>query len=193
MEEESAAIVSREQADEVLAATIAETDFGTVEEAQDAHLGSEEEQNAFDEQQALRTSMDEAAGALKGLQEEGIPDSRPEAEALSESADEAEEKVRELEERNTRVQDSLATASKALEVFDTIETDSASVREDAKAAAHAYAVCNHKDVNLLRWVLAQQLDQVAEVASEHLRQMTNGRYTIRTPVTKRAAAKKALI
>ena len=63
VEEESAAIVSREQADEVLAATIAETDFGTVEEAQDAHLGSEEEQKAFDEQQALRTSMDEAAGA----------------------------------------------------------------------------------------------------------------------------------
>ena len=193
VEEESAAIVSREQADEVLAATIAETDFGTVEEAQDAHLGSEEEQKAFDEQQALRTSMDEAAGALKGLQEEGIPDSRPEAEALSESADEAEEKVRELEERNTRVQDSLATASKALEVFDTIETDSASVREDAKAAAHAYAVCQGRhDVNLLRWVLAQQLDQVAEVASEHLRQMTNGRYTIRRAGDKKGGGKKGL-
>ena len=120
------------------------------------------------------------------LQERAFP-TPPEAEALSESADEAE-KVRELEE--PIVSRFARNGEQGVEVFDTIDTDSASVR--GRKRVHAYAVCNHRDVNLAMG-LAQQLDQVAEVASEHLRQMTNGRYTIRRAGDKRAAAKKALI
>jgi exonuclease SbcC len=74
----------------------------------------------------------------------------------------------------------LSRAGDAIDKIDEVQRGSASLRERAEAARKAHAVCHGRnDVNLLRWVLGQQLDQVAAVASAHLRQMSSGRYGIR--------------
>ena len=133
--------------------------------------------------------MDEAAGALKGLQEEAFPTPGPKPRHCP-SRLTKQRSVRELEERNTQVQDSLATASKALESLRHDRHGLGVSSRRRKGGCARLRGLQSQDVNLLRWVLAQQLDQVAEVASEHLRQMTNGRYTIRRAGDKKGGGKK---
>ena len=170
----------REDAASDLAGTLEESIFATVDDARDALLPTEQEQAAMNAFDAHKTKTLEAKGGLASLVEQGIPEARPDVETITRAAEDAAAEADGLAVRNLRVQAELARAREAIDAYDTIEADSALLRDRAVAAEHAHAVCHgSRDVNLLRWVLAQQLDQVAAVASVHLRQMSNGRYTIR--------------
>lgn len=170
----------RAQADSLLTKTLDASIFATVDEARGALLTVEEEQEAFTAQSAHEEAKAGAVGALRELESQGIPDTRPDAQAIRTAADAAESEATELGKRNTQVQGHVKRATKALEEFDNLEAGSLALRERAEAAAEAHAVCHGSDdVNLLRWVLAQQLDQIVAVASVHFQQMSNGRYTIR--------------
>ena len=170
----------REDAAGVLAGTLEVSMFATVDDARGALLPAEQEQAAEEAFDAHKAQTLEAKGGLASLVEQGIPETRPDVETITKAAEDAAAEADGLTGRNARVQAELARAQEAIDVYDTIEADSALLRARAVAAEHAHAVCHgSRDVNLLRWVLAQQLDQVAAVASEHLRQMSNGRYTIR--------------
>ena len=180
VDDKAAATSSRAEADTSLAAVLAQSSFETIGDAQAVLLDEGAEQAALDAQREHQREMAEAEVALTTLEKEGVPERRPDAEALTSVASEADQAAKALEERHTNVQGALRRAADAIDKIDEVQRDSASLRERADAARKAHAVCHGAhDVNLLRWVLGQQLDQVAAVASAHLRQMSSGRYAIR--------------
>jgi len=180
VDDKAAATSSRAEADTALAKALAQSSFETVGDAQAVLLDEAAEQTALDAQREHQQETAEAKSALTTLEEQGVPESRPDAEALTSVANKADQEAKALEERQTYVQGALSRAGDALDEIDDIQRDSASLRERADAARKAHAVCHGRnDVNLLRWVLGQQLDQVTAVASAHLRQMSSGRYAIR--------------
>lgn len=171
---------TRTDADKEFAGVLASSMFTTIADAQQALLDVTVERAALDAEANHREETTNARTSLETLVEQGVPETRPDTEALANAAAEADGMARALEERHTRVEQSLGTATEAIKDYDTTQMASAALRERASAARLAHAVCHGShDVNLLRWVLGQQLDQVAAVASVHLRQMSNGRYTIR--------------
>jgi exonuclease SbcC len=193
VEKQAAAITNREKADELAAGALAASSFGSVAEAQAALLDSADERKALDAEEAHQTAVAAANSALKTLEEQGVPERRPDAEVLTSTASEAKAIASALEERRTKVQQALRAARKASGEYDEIQKNSAPLRDRAAAARRAHAVCQGStDVNLLRWVLGQQLDHVAAVASQHLRRMSNGRYTIRRDDNARVLGGKGL-
>lgn len=180
VDDKAAATTSWAQADTTLATALAQSSFETVDDAQAVLLHDGVEQTAVDAQREHQQETAEATAALTTLEEQGVPESRPDAEALTSVANEADQEAKALEKRHTHVQGALSRAGDAIDKIDEVQRGSASLRERAEAARKAHAVCHGRnDVNLLRWVLGQQLDQVAAVSSAHLRQMSSGRYAIR--------------
>ena len=193
VEMRASSTTTSENAEKELAGVLAASSFATVTDAREALLEVVVEQEALDAEAVHREEALNAKSSLATLEEQGVSETRPDTEALTAAAADADGKARALEERHTRVEQSLRTATDAIKDYDAIQTTSAPLRERADAARLAYAVCQgSRDINLLRWVLGQQLDQVAVVASEHLRQMSNGRYTIRRDDAKGGAGAKGL-
>ena len=97
-------------ADTALAKALAQSSFETVGDAQAVLLDEAAEQTAVDAQREHQQETAEAKSALTTLEEQGVPESRPDAEALTSVANKADQEAKELEERQTYFQGALSRA-----------------------------------------------------------------------------------
>lgn len=180
VERAATAIAGHTQATELFETSLAASIFATADEAKAALLDIDEERDAIEARTQHQHARTGADAALQTLESQGIPETRPDTVTLEATAAAAEQDAVAIGERSTLTADALQRLRRALGQFDRTEAASAPLRSRADAARLAHEVCHgSRSISLLRWVLGRQLDQVVAVASEHLRMMTNGRYTVR--------------
>lgn len=169
---------AQRQLDEALATS----GFNSVDDARAVVIDQAAEKAALEALQRLEQDLLTASTKLKTLEEQGLPDKRPDTEALTRAALEASTASQSLVEQLTNVKTAHTSTVKALAAHDKLDAGSAALRARAEAAQRASTVCRGQGtvkVSLRRWVLGRELDRVTEVASVHLAQMTGGRYTLR--------------
>ncbi|WP_134322697.1 AAA family ATPase [Cumulibacter soli] len=166
--------------------------FCSVEEALAASMGKEALVAAREQIAAFERDDASAQTRLSDPRLAELPDTAPDVETLRAAADDArsaEEAARDAHtmqaDRRDRLTD-LSTQARG-DVADALATSAraAEVRELALLVRGLGA--NSKKMNLTAYFLAARLEQVSEVASEHLRVMSSGRYTLRHTDVRRTA------
>ncbi|MGE0305364.1 MAG: SbcC/MukB-like Walker B domain-containing protein, partial [Acidimicrobiia bacterium] len=119
---------------------------------------------------------------LEALAEQGIATQRPDDAALRAAADVARAEADDMTIRHTTLRIALDEARGELREHDRLVSESGDVHQQHLLARRAHKVCSEGGVvnmPLRRWVLAIELDRVANAANVHLQRMTSGRYTVR--------------
>ena len=168
--------------------------FTSAEEARAASMDAAVEQAAIEAAEGLRTRQSELEARRRTLEDQGIPEVRPDLEESRDRADTARRHSEELDAASTRAQDRHDTARRALEAHEALTRGTAEIRESHSRARRAHQVCkgtNGSGLSLRRWVLAQELERVVAVASVHLGQMSAGRYSMRRLAHRRDARRNA--
>ncbi len=153
------------------------------------------EQEAEATQAALdhANRLTEATAALTALEEEGIPDIRPDPTVTGDVLAKAEAEKTRLAHQDATVTVHLDNAALALEEHAELGASTTELREVADTAKRAFMVCRYggpdQQVSLKRWVLAHELDRITTAANVHLQQMTSGRYTLQRALEQRDARK----
>ncbi|MFM8237758.1 MAG: SbcC/MukB-like Walker B domain-containing protein [Actinomycetota bacterium] len=127
----------------------------------------------------LTTSTAQLA-ELEGL---GVPEVRPDAEALADRAQVAGGEAASIADRVSKVGVHLGNGRTALAEAEAEATGSADSRAEAETARLVHATCAGKGGRLKtpldRWVLAGELELVADAANVHLSRLTAHRYQLR--------------
>ena len=161
---------------------LANSAFETAEDATAALIDPDTEARAIAALDTLKADRARATGALGELERQGIPDQAPDVDALIAAATQASEAAGQAAARFTTATTSAEEIQRALADYRRIGQESAEVRRRAAVARHAHEVCRGRGrirISLRRWVLGLELERVTAAASEHLRAMTSGRYTLR--------------
>ncbi len=165
-----------------LAEALTASGYVSVEAAVAALLDTAEEErldHAVVEWEGRRAT---ASAQLDLLRQQGVPATRPDAEALDAAASQAESAAEATDTEFVTASNALGAAAGALGHLDRVGADSAGLRRAAATAQRVFLACNGKGpvkVNLERWVLARELEVVTTFANEHLARMTNRRYALR--------------
>jgi len=166
-----------------LATELKRSRFETVEAARVAHLNAEDEAAHRTAVQQHTSARTEAAGALRALTDQGIPDEPPDVAAISQVAAATAETYRIAANQLAGADASRDAAVEALGHHDQLVTDSGDLRVRAQLVERAFQVCrnggNGAPMSLKRWVLTRELDRVTAAANVHLHCMTAQRYTLR--------------
>ena len=163
--------------DEALAASA----FTTIEEAQSALMDETAEAEAADALANWQSEKAKLEAELAAYNEQGVPEERPDVDAISKHANEMEHEAEKLAARNTTVSDASANFVNTLAGLDTEVKGSEDLRRQAAIAMRAAKVCDGKSgvrINLQRWILGRELERVTVAATVHLRSMTSSRYGI---------------
>jgi len=132
----------------------------------------------------LRT-LNAQLAELAGL---GVPEVRPDAEALNDAAEAARTEATALTDRVSQVGVHLGYGRTALADAEREETGSVDTRAEAETARQVYATCAGRGGRLKtpldRWVLAGELELVADAANGHLSRLTAHRYQLRRDAEK---------
>ncbi|MEY2958723.1 MAG: hypothetical protein RLZZ01_1291, partial [Actinomycetota bacterium] len=169
-------------AEETLHAALASTDFVDVDGARAVLMDPKSEAAAIRTLDEVRNRLAQNRAKLVTLEEQGIPDGRPDVDALRLVASSARRAATAATEQRQYAHGLRDAARRALVDHDRIGAESVDVRRRAEAARRAADVCNGRTaskVSLRRWVLGRELERVTAVASVHLAAMTGGRYSIR--------------
>lgn len=167
--------------DERLELALAQSNFSTVEEASAALLSLEEEKERLDAAQRHRTRRQDADTALEILDQQGVPDERPDLERTEQEKYSAREAYDHRHRACTTATNNAEYCDTALGRHDSLVSGSGSVRVEHERAELAHAVCNTGGalyMSLKRWVLTRELDRVTAAANVHLRNMTAHRYSL---------------
>lgn len=168
--------------------------FASADGARAASMDPAVEQAAIDAAERLRTRQGELEARRRTLEDQGIPEVRPDLEESQHRAETARRLSEELDAASTRAQDRHDAARRALEAHEVLTRGTAEIRESHSRARRAHQVCrgtNGSGLSLRRWVLAQELERVVAVASVHLGQMSAGRYSMRRLAHRRDARRNA--
>ncbi|MGA1075449.1 MAG: SbcC/MukB-like Walker B domain-containing protein, partial [Ilumatobacteraceae bacterium] len=169
-------------ADGALTEKLASTDFADVDAARAVLMDAKVETAAVGKVDEVRNRLTQNQAKLEALVEQGVPDERPDVDALRLVASSARQAATAATEQRQRAHGLRDAARRALVDHDRIGAESVDIRWRAEAARRAADVCNGRTaskVSLRRWVLGRELERVTAVASVHLAAMTGGRYSIR--------------
>jgi exonuclease SbcC len=131
---------------------------------------------------AVTSGITKRTGGLQTLEEQGVPEDRPDVEAAESISTQRAATAEQLRSRLHRVQSALERAEQALSRHADLDAGSVDAREALDLLSRTYDVCKDgggPKIPLKRWILARELERVTRAANEHLRSMTNGRYTLR--------------
>lgn len=176
--------------DELLAAST----YASAESARAVLVDVEEERAAAEAAASHARRRTEAEAALDALAELGIPDTRPDLDAVSAEAVEAQKAHEQARGELTVADNNHRYTREALEAHDELVGGSADLRTEAELLDRAHEVCNKggpgAEMSLKRWVLTRELDRVTAAANVHLHRMTNLRYMLQRKVDRGDARKK---
>jgi len=134
--------------------------------------------NRVDEWDAAKQSTETKLGQLR---EQGVPQQRPDAEAMTAAATQARRDVEELAQRVNAASIELDRTIKAIADAQQVGSESIELRAERDDALVAFRTCNGEagmGVKLERWVLAAELERVTQAANVHLARMSNGRFRL---------------
>lgn len=174
-------------AQQALAEALATSGYADVASARAALQPIETETAALEEHATWTTSVATATTALATLREQGVPDDRPDIEALSAVERSLSEEATQLSTAFTTASNALIAAGDELDAAAALSADSATLQADYDTARIVYRTCNGEGpvrVKMERWVLSSELGRVTDAANVHLRRMTNRRYTLQRDETK---------
>lgn len=156
--------------------------FDTVDDAWAALLDIDEEAARLHEAQQHRDTRNRTVAALETLDEQGVPEQRPDLEHTERAKNSAQGEYERIAGAHTTAVDNAGYCDTALARHDTLMSDSEGVRSEYDRAQRAYFVCNNGgalSMSLKRWVLTRELDHVTAAANVHLARMTAHRYSLR--------------
>lgn len=122
-----------------------------------------------------------ATTKLAAVEALGVPEVRPDVEALERLAADASEALASISARHTTAANALDAARRSLATSQQLAHDSADVRAQRDTATIVFKTCNGEAgirVKLESWVLAAELDRVTAAANVHLGRMSKGRYRL---------------
>ena len=166
---------------EALAKVLADSGFAQEAAARAALLDLPDETAGLERAAEWRDQQTKARVRLEQLEQQGIPELRPEAEALEELAGQARQRADDAARRHTTASNALGAAQEALQTMRRIAAGSEALRAERDDAAIAFKLCNGEAgarVKLERWVLAAELERVASAANVHLARLSKGRYRL---------------
>jgi exonuclease SbcC len=156
--------------------------FDTVGMARVALLDAADESLLRQQAERHRRELADRRAKLEALEEQGIPTERPDDAALQADAEVARAEADDMTIRHTTLRIALDDARGELREHDRLVSEFGGMHQEHLLARRAYKVCSEGGVvnmPLRRWVLAIELDRVANAANVHLQRMTGGRYTVR--------------
>ena len=162
-------------------AALSNSGFGSEAEAVAAVLEADTEREAADRVAEWDTAKQSTETKLDQLREQGVPEQRPDAEALAGAAGQARRDVEELAQRVNAASIELDRAIKAVADALEVGNESLELRAERDDALIAFSTCNGDagmGVKLERWVLAAELERVTQAANVHLGRMSNGRFRL---------------
>jgi DNA repair protein SbcC/Rad50 len=145
-------------------------------------LHESDELNALEAQEKLKQARSHLEGRLVVLDDEGLPEVEPDISDLEAKAAEAGKIATAISERGTRARSALEEFRMAIEKIGALDAGTGDLRRRADLTQRAQLVCRGQvapKVSLRRWVLGRELERVVDAASQHLTQMSGGRYTLR--------------
>jgi len=173
--------VALEKAEARLAETLVEGEFTDVDAAATAALDPQVESEFEERAAAWHKKLDEQQTRLRQLNEQGVPETRPDVESLVTAAEAANTSAALVAGVFTTASNALDAATRELDKAIDIAAGSADLRYQRDTARIVFRTCNGEAgirVKLERWVLAGELDRVTEAANVHLARMTNHRYRL---------------
>lgn len=163
------------------AAALERSGFASAADAQAVVIDLELEGQLLQALQTVTTGITRCTGGLETLEEQGIPEERPDVEAAESTNQRLAATAEGLRNRLHQVRSALDRADQALDRHADLAAGSAGARETLELLSRAHSVCKDggaPKIPLKRWILARELERVTRAANEHLRTMTNGRYTL---------------
>lgn len=165
-----------------VADALAVSGFADVDAARAVAMEPDAERAAHKRAADHVAARNSAEGALRVLQDQGIPAERPDLERLGDAARAAHDRWDAHQRRLTRAGTLRSSAAGALERFDTGAEAFAELAGRVAVAKRAANVCaeggSASRIPLPMWVLARELDRITAAANVHLVEMTAGRYTL---------------
>jgi len=155
--------------------------FDSVAAARAVVVDLDLERQLLQTREAITTEITRCTGGLETLEEQGVPEERPDVEAAESTNQRLAATAEGLRNRLHQVRSALERAEDALDRHADLEAGSAGSRETLELLSRAHSVCKDgggPKIPLKRWILARELERVTRAANEHLRTMTNGRYTL---------------
>jgi exonuclease SbcC len=176
-----AAEATAEASGKVLADTLSESPFASVEVAISVHLDEGERERIS----LLIKDFEVRNGRNRALLEENLkidlPDERPDITNLELAAHSAREVADQSAKVVSRITEHLDVVDRNLTEAEEIESDSGDAVARAKALESLAKTCDGQGprrVALETWILAGELERVAAAANHHLAKMTSGRYQL---------------
>lgn len=160
--------------------------FDSVEAARAAIMAEADEKSALEAARTHQDATNKARIALSQLEKNGLPDERPDIEALLSEAEAAERRREKANRTLGSATHATETALDALSRHDELVSRSGTLRRNLETVRRVHTVCSRNGAALERWVLARELDRVTAAATVHLEQMTGGRYGLRRAVNEKA-------
>ena len=165
----------------LLAEQFSASGYPAVEAAQRRLLESTTEEEYLQRAAAWKASLHDTDTRLRQLVEQGVPDTRPDVDALVTAAAAAEAAAKEASTLFTTMSNAVDAAQHAQQRVFKISADSADLRRRRDTARTVFKTCNGEGgikVKLERWVLAGELERVTQTANVHLARMTTSRYKL---------------
>jgi len=155
--------------------------FASAADAQAVVIDIEVEGRLLQALETVTTEITRCTGRLETLEEQGVPEERPDVEAAESTNQRLAAIAERLRNRLHQVRSALDRTQDALDRHADVEAGSAGTRETLELLSRAHTVCKDgggPKIPLKRWILARELERVTRAANEHLRAMTNGRYSL---------------
>jgi exonuclease SbcC len=159
-----------------------ESGFTDITVARQALVTPTEEEEWVKAEETHRNDLRDSKRDLEELENDGLPEFRPDVEKAQKDSKEKKSTADELNQTQVLVGDLHERVSKAISDLDGAMLTTEGLRHRAELARRAQIVCSgqgHEKVSLPRWVLGRELDRIVEAATIRLQKMTNGRYSLR--------------
>lgn len=166
-----------------VADALASSGFGDVQQAHAAFVSDEEQERLTARLDHWTTELDRTRTTIGLLLEQGVPDERPDVEQSLAQCVVAEQEAARLTATVNTTRHSLAAAQQSLSAAVQAGDESVDLRAEAALVDRVAQVCSAQAaprISLETWVLARELERVAQAANVHLSRMTAGRYSLRT-------------
>jgi DNA repair protein SbcC/Rad50 len=128
-----------------------------------------------------RARLDSVTAQLGVFAGMSLPDERPDLDAAEARAHRTEQRYADARSELDTQLDGLERCRQALHTVEALGEGSRDLRDRYELARRVYATCNGETssrVRLETWVLAHELERVAEMANVHLARMTGHRYRL---------------
>jgi exonuclease SbcC len=172
-----------DRAAHAVAELLAASGFEDVRQAHAAFVSDEEQERLAARVEAWTTELGRTRTTLDLLREQGVPEERPDAEQTQERRRVADQESTRLTAAALATHHSLAAARQSVSAAVHVGDGSADLRAEAALVDRVAQVCSAQAsprISLETWVLARELERVAQAANVHLARMTAGRYALRT-------------